>query len=130
MRNWFLSLNLAITLSMIGLLAFLGRMILGLLHGPNDLYPVLELVTVALAVGWVWAMLAAIRGSRGGLIACLILVLLLDVLFALWQYYICPPSAGCIHNPWLDSWNSAQLISGLLAAIALVYQLRKKKAAS
>jgi len=130
MRNWFLSLNGAITLSVIGLLTWLGRLFLDWAYEINgDDLTILALVFVAFVGCWVWAMLAAIHGSRRGLIACLILALFLDVGFALATYlYWCPPGCGGFPNLW--PWTWAQLILGLLAAIALVFQLRQKKAAS
>jgi len=135
LRNWFLSLNGAITLSLIAFLTFLGRLFLDWRYESRHLGSagsILETIYVlgfiAFAGGWVWAMLAVIRGSRLGLIACLILALLLDVVFALGTYlYLCPP--GCIGFPNLWPWNWAQLISGLLVAIAVMFQLRQKKAA-
>lgn len=135
MRNWFLSLNGAITLSVIGLLTWLGRLFLDwryesqLMGAAGSIQEALNvLLFLAFAGGWVWAMLAAIRGSRRGLIACLLLALLLDVAFALVTYAVlCPP--GCRGFPHLWPWNWAQLITGLLAAIALAFQLRQKKVA-
>ena len=135
MRNWFLSLNGAITLSVIAFLTFLGRLFLDwryesqLMGAAGSIQEALNvLLFLAFAGGWVWAMLAAIRGSRRGLIACLILALLLDVAFALVTYAVlCPP--GCRGFPNLWPWTWAQLITGLLAAIALAFQLRQKKAA-
>lgn len=87
------------------------------------------LLFLAFIGGWVWAMLAAIRGSRRGLIACLILALLLDVGFAFAMYFFWCPPASCrgFPNSGLWLWTWAQLISGLLAVIALVFQLRQKK---
>jgi hypothetical protein len=74
-----------------------------------------------------WAMLAATSGSRLGLTACLVLASLLDVGFALLTYlFLCPP-ASCNGFPNLWPWTWAQLILGLLAAIALVFQLTGKK---
>jgi len=135
MRNWFLSLHGAITLSVLGLLTFLGRLFLDwryesrLMGAAGSLEEAVNvLLFLAFAGGWVWAMLAAIRGSRRGLIACLILALLLDVAFALVTYAVlCPP--GCRGFPNLWPWNWAQLITGLFAALALAFQLRQKKAA-
>jgi hypothetical protein len=129
MRNWFLSLNGAITLSVIGFLTWLGRLFLDWKYEMRGSDTINVLWSVALVGGWVWAMLAAIRGSRRGLIACLIFALLLDIGFALLMYFFwCPPSRGCNVFSNIYSWNWAHLISGLLAAIALVFQLRQKQA--
>jgi hypothetical protein len=126
-----LSLNGAITLSVIGLLTWLGRLFLDWAYEINgDDLTTLSLVFVAFVGGWIWAMLAAIRGSRRGLIACLIFALFLDVGFALAMYlFWCPPGCGGFPNSGLWLWTWAHLISGLLAAITLVFQLRQNKAA-
>jgi hypothetical protein len=138
MKNWFLSLHGAITLSVIALLTLLGRLFLDwryeshLLGAPGSILETFYvLLFLAFAGGWVWAMLAAIRGIRRGLIACLILALLLNVGSALAMYFSWCPPARCpsFPNQGLWPWTWAQLISGLLAAIALVFQLREKKAA-
>lgn len=52
------------------------------------------LLFLAFTGGWIWALLAAIRGGRGGLIACLILALLPGVVSALVTYAVfCPQAA-------------------------------------
>jgi hypothetical protein len=135
MRNWFLSLSGAITLSVIGLLTWLGRLFLDWayeINGDDRTLTILALVFVSFVGGWVWAMLAAVRGSRLGLIACLIFVLSLDVRFAFLMYFFWCPPAHCpsFPNQGLWPWTWAHLISGLLAAIALVFQLRQMKAAA
>jgi hypothetical protein len=135
MKNWFLSLHGAIALSVTALLTFLGRLFLdwryeSQLLGPAGSFEeaVNVLLFLAFAGGWIWAILAAIRGSRRGLLASLVLALLLDVAFALVTYAVlCPP--GCRGFPNLWPWSWAQLILGLLAAIALVFQLRREKTA-
>jgi hypothetical protein len=135
MRKWLLSLNGAITLSVIALLTFLGRLFLDwryesqLLGSAGSFEEAVNvLLFLAFAGGWIWAMLAAICGSRRGLIASLVLAMLLDVAFALVTYAVfCPP--GCRGFPNLRPWSWAQLSSGLLAAIALTFQLRQKNAA-
>ena len=135
MKNWFLSLHGAIALSVTALLTFLGRLFLDwryesqLLGSAGSFEEAVNvLLFLAFAGGWIWAMLAAIRGSRRGLIASLVLALLLDVAFALVTYTVfCPP--GCKGFPNLWPWSWAQLILGLLAAIALVFQLRQEKRA-
>ena len=137
MKHWFLSLHGALALSVIALLTFLGRLFLDwryesqLMGRAGSLQEAINvLLFLSFAGGWIWAMFAAIRGSRGGLTACLILALLLGVVFALVTYFfLCPPWMGCRGFPNLWPWNWAELISGLLATIALVFQLREKKAA-
>jgi MFS family permease len=138
MKNWFLSVNGAITLSVIAFLTFLGRIFLDwryeshLLGSPGSLEEFLNvLMFLAFAGGWVWGMLAAKSGRRGGVIACLIFALVLGVFFAALTYFVMCPPASCpkfIPNLW--SWVWAELITGLLSAIALVFQLRGKKVAN
>jgi hypothetical protein len=138
MKNWFLSLNGAITLSVMALLVFLGRVFLDyryeshLLGAEGSLQEFLYiLMFLAFAGGWVWGMLAAKSGSRGGLFTCLVLALLLDVGFAAMTYFFwCPPSSCTQFIPNLWQWNWAELIFGLLAAIALMFQLTGKKVKS
>jgi hypothetical protein len=137
MRKWLTSLNGAITLSVIALLTFLGRGFMDWryeypLQDPSGAWDIPgTLVYMALAGGWIWSLLAAIRGSRRGLIAILGFVLLLNVALALATYFIfCPPSTGCEGwpNAWL--WNWVNLISGLLAIIAVTFQLRTSRTES
>lgn len=139
MKNWFLSLHGAITLSVIALLTFLGRLFLDwryesqLMGAAGSLQETMNvLLFLSFAGGWVWAMLAAIRGSRSGVIACLILALLLDIGFALLMFFFwCPPAScrGFPFNSGLWRWTWAQLVFGLAAAIALIMQIRQKQAA-
>jgi len=138
MKNWFLSQNGAITLSVMALLVFLGRVFLDwryeshLLGAEGSLQEFLYiLMFLAFAGGWVWGMLAAKSGSRSGLLACLILALLLDVGFAAVTYFfLCPPASCPKFIPNLWQWNWTQLILGLFAAIALLFQLTGKKVES
>jgi hypothetical protein len=134
MKTWFASLNGAITLSAIAFLTFLGRAFLDwrfeyLKQDPagNWASPG-ALIYMVLAGGWVWSLLAATRSSRSGLVGNLIFALVLDVAMALTTYFIwCPPWSGCQGWPNAWPWNWANLISGLLAVVALVLQLRQKK---
>jgi len=138
MKNWFLSRNGAITISVIALLVFLGRVFLDwryeshLLGTEGSLEEFLYiLMFLAFAGSWVWGMLAAKSGSRGGLLTCLIFALLLGVGFAVVTYFfLCPPASCPKFIPNLWQWNWAQFISGLVASIALVFQLIGKKGES
>lgn len=137
MTKWLLSLKGATTLSVIALLTFLGRGFLDWryeypLQDPSGSFATpLALVYIALAGVWIWSLLAIQRGSRGGLVAGLVLALLLDVGLALATYFIfCPPSTGCVGWPNAWPWNWSNLITGLLAAIAIWVQLRVKQPAS
>jgi len=139
MKNRFLSLHGAITFSVIAFLTLLGRLFLdwryesGRMGAAGSTQETINvLLFLAFAGGWVWAMLAAIRGSRRGLLACLILALLLDVGFALAMYFFWCPPAHCrsFPNQGLWPWTWAQLIFGLVAAIALVFQLSRSPASA
>ena len=140
MKNWFLSLYGAITLSLIALLTFIGRLFLdwryesSLMGAAGSTAETINiLLQLAFIGGWVLAMLAATRGSRRGLIACLIFALLLDLGFVFAMFFFwCPPAScrGFPANSGLWRWTWAQLISGLLAAMALVLQLRQEKRAA
>ena len=138
MKNWFLSQNGAITLSVIAFLVFLGRIFLDwryeshLLGAEGSLQELLYiLMFLAFAGGWVWGMLAAKSGSRGGLIICLIFALLLGVGFAVATYlFWCPPASCTKFIPNLWQWNWAELILGLAASISIGLQLPRKTAAS
>jgi len=135
MKNWFLSQNGAVTLSVMAFLTFLGRLFLDwryeshLLGSEGSLQEFLYiLIFLAFAGGWVWGMLAAKSSSRSGLLVCLILALLLDVGFAIATYlFWCPPTSCTKFIPNLWQWNWVELILGLLAAIALAFQLTGKK---
>jgi hypothetical protein len=136
MKNWLLSLNGAITLSAIAFLTFFGRALMDWRYEYPSQDPIGAwdtqgaLIYMVLAGAWLWGLLAAMRGSRWGLIACLVAVLLLDVSFALATYFFfCPPWTEC--NGWPNAWlwNWANLISGVIAAVALAFQIRPGKAA-
>jgi hypothetical protein len=138
MKNWFLSQNGAITLSLIAFLTFLGRIFLDwryeshLLGAEGSLEEFLfVLMFLAFAGGWVWAMLAAKSGSRGGLITCLIFALLLGVGFAVATYlFMCPPATCTQFIPNLWPWTWAEFISGLATSISIGLKLTRKTAAS
>lgn len=136
MGKWLTSLNGAITLSVLALLTFMGRAFLDWRYEYPQQDPAGNwdtsgaLIYMALIGGWLWGLLAAGRGSRRGLIVCLIAVLLLDVVFAgVTYFFFCPPWTGCKGwpNAWL--WNWSNLISGAVAAVAIAFQLRERRAA-
>lgn len=82
--------------------------------------------TMALFGGWIWALLVAARGGRGGLIAALILSLLSGILGALALLFLCPD--GCAVWPLGSILVWAEMITGLAASLALGLQLRRKRA--
>jgi len=134
MKNQFTSLNGTIALSVIALLTFLGRVFLDWRYqypesDPAGTFDTSTALIYMLLIGvWLWGLLAASRGSRGGLITSLVVVLLLDVVFALVTYFIfCPPWTGCVGWPNAWPWNWSNLISGVIAAAAIAYQLGRKR---
>ncbi|MCC7163814.1 MAG: hypothetical protein IT331_15065 [Anaerolineae bacterium] len=74
MKNWFTSLNSALALSFCAVLAFLWSVLLdmGLVYPPFGLNMLqtglAALIFTALIGLWLWALAAAMRGSRHGLI--------------------------------------------------------------
>ena len=137
MKNWFVSLHGAITLSLLAFLAFIGRLfmdwryeshLMGAAGSPEEfLYILMFLIFLGV---YIWGMLAAIRGSRRGLIALFIMVVLLNIGLALATYFIWCPPASCPSSANMLRWNWIHLILGLVAAIALGIQLIGKKQTS
>lgn len=133
MKSWITSLNGTITFTVIALLTFLGRAFLDWRYEYPQQDPagnwdtLMAVIYMALIGGWLWALLAAGRGGRRGLIGCLVAVLLLDVGLALATYFVFrPPWTDCTSwlNAWL--WNWLNLIPGAIAAVAIAFQLRRK----
>ena len=136
MKNWFFSLQGAITLSVFAFLSYIGRVFMDwryeshLMGAAGSLEEFLYVLMFLVFMGvYTWGMLTAVRGSRRGLITCLILVLLLNIGFALATFFIWCPPADCTSSPNMLRWNWIHLVFGLLAAAALVFQLTGKKAA-
>lgn len=132
MKNWFESINGTITLSVLALLSFLGRAFLDWryefpVQDPAGNWATVGAITYIFLAGlWVWGLLAAAKGSRGGLITNLVLALLLNVAMGLSTYFfLCPPWTGCTGWPNAWPWNWSNLITGLLATAAIIIQLRQ-----
>lgn len=135
MKNWVVSLNGAITFSIIAFLTMMARItFLDAMFVPEfrNMLPedrpasiaLMMLVYMVFAGGWVWSLLAASRGSRGGLIV----VLLYSLFTALGGGLItltafCP--IGCAAPPVGDAVVWANLIFGLAASFALGIQFRQ-----
>ncbi len=136
MRTWFMSLNGAVTLSVLALLTLLARSM-----GIDALFVMPEEMgvsqdqpgTVALIMlwamvqfgGWIWALLAAVRGRRGGVIAALIFSLLSGVLGGFSLIAFCVPS--CAAPPVGNFIVWAETITGLAASAALGFQLQQAR---
>ena len=136
MRTWILSLNGAITLSVIAFLTGLARLMLDMRfvsefadfmgNQPGQVALVM-LIFMAFFGGWVWALLAAVRGSRGGLIGALVCSLLLALGEGLTTVLVFCPTPCRTVSPLGDIIIWANLISGLAAAAALGLQLRQTR---
>jgi hypothetical protein len=133
MKNWLLSLRGAVALSVIALLTFMGR-ITGLdamFVLPNEMGVREDQVLVvgqfmlgvmALIGAWIWALLAAARGSRGGIIATLIFSLLTALFGGLFTLVaLCQPRCAAAPVGTIMVW--AELLAGLAASVALGLQL-------
>lgn len=136
MKNRFTFLDGAITLSVLALLTLLARTIgldamfvlpgeMGVRQDQPATVALIVLWTMALFGGWIWALLVATRGSRGGLIAALVFSLLSGILGAFTLLALCPD--GCAVWPLGSIVVWAELITGLAASLALGLQLRRKR---
>lgn len=139
MKNWFTSLNGAVTLSVLALLTLLARTVgldamfvlpgeMGVRQDQPATVAIIVLWTVALFGGWIWALLVAMRGSRGGLIAAFVLSLLTGLLSALTLLVLCPD--GCAVSPLGNLIVWAGVITGLAASLALGLQIWGKRASA
>jgi len=136
MRTWLVSLNAAIALSVIAFVTGLARLMLDarfvsefadfMGNQPGQVALVM-LGYIAFFGGWVWALLAAVRGSRGGLIGALICSLLLAVGEGLTTVLVFCPTPCPTVSPLGDIIIWANLIFGLAAAFALGLQLRQPR---
>lgn len=137
MKNWFTSLNGAVTLSVLAMLTLLARTVgldamfvlpdeMGVRQDQPAIVALIVLCTVALFGGWIWALLVAMRGSRRGLIAALVLSLLSGLLGGMTLLVLCPD--GCAVRPLGNIIVWAEFIIGLAASLALGLQLWGKRA--
>jgi hypothetical protein len=131
MKNWFTSLNGAITLSAIAWLTELWRAFLDMFRiypfelGYSDFVKntgavfLVTLLYTALFAGWAWAMLQGLRGSRRALISALILNLLFLLAIPIGTLVAYCPSPCSTVWPLMELANWLNLIAGLLAAVSL-----------
>lgn len=130
MKNWFTSLTGALVISFCAVLVFLWSALLdmALVWAPFNL-SVWQIGFTALfltgLIGlWLWALAAAMSGSRRGLIGAAIFAILL-VLYALMDWItFCPTT--CPRLPIYYLVNALNLSFGLAASIALVMQIRRR----
>lgn len=139
MKNWFVSLNGAVTLSVFALLTLLARTMgldamfvlpgeMGVRQDQPTTVALIVLWTVALFGGWIWALLVAMRGSRRGLIAALVFSLLSGLLGGMTLLVLCPD--GCAVYPLGNIIVWAEFIIGLAASLALGLQIWGKRASA
>lgn len=129
MKTWFTSLNGAVTLSALSLLAFIGYALMEMRYYlekwiPGDTAAAVEMLVVLLIVGgWIRALFVAANGRRGGLTA----LLAFNAVFAL----IAPYDFQFFPIPWPEqTMVIATFVFSLIAIAVLVIQLRQKKAAN
>ena len=132
MKDWFTSLSGAIALSVIALLSEVWRGFLDAMFvfpvdiGDEGLMNLAAVIFTVLFGGWAWTLILASRGSRGGLIAAFVLnaVVLLGIPVS-WLFVYCPP--GCQAEAGIFNLaNTLNLVFGMLAAIALGIQIRRR----
>jgi len=130
-KNWFISLNGAITLSFLSLLVFLGRTLIDFYY----VYPefalnigmvgLVILIELALFGGWIWGFVSALQNGRRGLIALLGFDLFFLLVIAVGTLIAYCPSPCRTAWPLAEIANWISLVVGLLAAISLSLQLRR-----
>jgi len=128
--TWLSSLAGAITLSVLALMSLVGRSFLDARYVLTEDMPNASkaavagwaLFLMALVGGWVWALVAAAQGSRGGLIAALGLALFSGLLAgaaSLIAFRPIMPSAKPLGE--IAIWSN--LVTGVLAAISVAFRL-------
>ncbi|UCG23890.1 MAG: hypothetical protein JSW55_17425 [Chloroflexota bacterium] len=132
MKDWFFSLNGALTLSVLALLSqvwrgFLDAMfVLPIDFGDETTMQLAAVIFTALFAGWSLAIWSAWRGSRRGLFAAFVINLLVLLMIPIsWLLFYCP-SACRAEAGIFNLANTLNLVLGLLAGISLAVQLWHK----
>jgi ammonia channel protein AmtB len=135
MKNWFTSLNGAITLSALTLLSEIWRGFLDAMFvfpsdiGDEAFMHVAALIYVVLFATWTWALISAALGRRRGLIAAFIINLLVWLMIPVSTLFFYCPVDCLVDAGWpFGLANTLNLLFGLLAAAALGLQLRHHRA--
>jgi len=135
MKIWVTSMRGAVALSVIALLALLARITgldamfvlpseMGVREDQVLTVGLFMLAVAALYGAWIWALLAAARGSRGGVIVALAFSLLTALFGGLYTLVVfCQPRCAAAPVGNIIVW--AELIAGLAASAALGLQLRQ-----
>ena len=136
MKSWFTSLSGTVALSVIALLTELWRAFVDFQYEYSTFLSSTGAVLLGTLLytilfgGWVWALLRAMRGSRNALIAALIINLLFLLVLPIGTLVAYCPSPCPELWPLMELANWINLLFGLLATVALAFQLRPDKAAS
>jgi hypothetical protein len=132
MKNWFLSLNGALALSVLALLSNVWRGFLDAMFvlpngfGDAGFMQLAAILFTLLFAGWAWALIAAWRRSRRALFAAFVINASVLVLVPIsWLVFYCP--ADCRAGAGIFNLaNTLNLVFGLLAAVALGWQFRRE----
>ncbi len=126
MKNWFTSLNGAVTLSTLSLLSFIGYALMEMRYFlekwiPGDNAAAVEMFVVLVIVGgWIQAHFAATSSRRRGLTALLA--------FSVFTALVAPYDVRFFPLPWPEqTMVIATFVFSVIAIAALVIQLRQKK---
>ena len=125
MKNWFVSLKGAITLSVISLLVYLDRAFIDFYFVFGEFGLDLGMVTLAMLFylalfgGWIWALLVAVQGSRRGLYALFGFDLFFLLVIAVGTLVSYCPSPCQTAWPLGEIANWTSLVIGILAAVSL-----------
>jgi hypothetical protein len=137
MKTWFISLNVAMILSVIAFVTNLQMLVLVATYDPAfedflghpDQTGRVGLGTLWLLVfygGWIWALIASARGSRGGKIGVIFFNLLIILIWTLQIILFWCPTPCPMFWPVADIIVWTNLLSGLAAGVVFGLQLWSK----
>jgi hypothetical protein len=131
MKNSIFSLNGAIVLSLLALVSNLWRgfldamFVLPFEYSDETIWQLAAISFTVIFVGWAWALLAAWRGSRIGLVASFVINALVLVAIPIsWLLFYCPAECRA-EAAVFNLANTLNLVFGLLAAVSLGLQFRR-----
>jgi len=130
MKITFNSLNGAVTISVITLLAELWRAFIDFQYEYSDFLnnsksgTIVALLYTILFAAWTWALVGTIRGNRTSLITAIIINLLFLIAIPIGTLVVYCPSPCSTLWPIMELANWINLILGIFATIALALQLR------
>jgi hypothetical protein len=129
MKNWFLSLSGAITLTIISLLIFLGRAFVDFYYVFGEFGLDVSMVAGAIVIylalfgGWIWGLLSAVQGSRRGMIAMFSFNLFFLLIIAIGTLVSYCPSPCRTGWPLGEILIWLSLVFGVLASAATGVQI-------